>query len=62
MLTTAVQQAIKQFDLERVLPAWDGLAAKHQAAMEILTVPSMFVTSDASDLKVCSVYPYFNRR
>ncbi|KAI0035622.1 hypothetical protein K488DRAFT_82813 [Vararia minispora EC-137] len=50
-LSTAVRRELHQFDLERVLPAWDGLTSKHQAAMEVLTVPSMFVTSDTSSLQ-----------
>ncbi|KZV71410.1 hypothetical protein PENSPDRAFT_577785 [Peniophora sp. CONT] len=51
LLSDAIRQEIKQFEMERGLPAWDGLVAKHQAAMEVLTVPAMFVTSKPADLQ-----------
>jgi len=51
MLSSSVRRELLRFDLERALPAWDGLVAKHQAAMEAQTVPAMFVSSDPADLK-----------
>ncbi|KAI0069185.1 hypothetical protein BV25DRAFT_1791703 [Artomyces pyxidatus] len=49
MMSDSFRQELSRFDLQRVLPAWDGLVAKHQGALEALGVPTMFVTSAAAD-------------
>ncbi|VDC06246.1 unnamed protein product [Peniophora sp. CBMAI 1063] len=51
LLSDAIRREIQAFEVERALPAWDGLVAKHQAAMEVLTVPAMFVASNPADLQ-----------
>jgi hypothetical protein len=43
---------LKKFDVERVLPAWDGLVRGQQARLEALKVPTMFVTSETGDIEV----------
>ncbi|KAI5124801.1 hypothetical protein M0805_005433 [Coniferiporia weirii] len=43
------EKELHLFDRERVLPAWDGLIACQQAALESLGVPAMFVTSTGAD-------------
>jgi len=43
-LNHAFQKDLHKFDVERVLPAWDGLVIKQQAALEGAGVPTMFVT------------------
>lgn len=45
MLSDAYAQEIRKFDKERVLPAWDGLIAQQQTALEQQDVPTMFSTS-----------------
>ena len=52
LLSDAIRREVQTFEIERALPAWDGLVARHQAAMEVLTVPAMFVTSKSADLQV----------
>ncbi|KAF5333574.1 hypothetical protein D9611_002295 [Ephemerocybe angulata] len=49
MLQDAYQREIRKFDKERVLSAWDALAARQQAQLEALGVPNMFVTSEPKD-------------
>lgn len=46
------RRELQKFDVERVLPAWDGLLAKQQAALESLGVPTMFPTTTAGELQV----------
>lgn len=62
LLSDAIRRDMQAFELERALPAWDGLVAKHQAAMEILTVPAMFITSKPADLQVTTVVLVICRR
>ncbi len=49
------RKELVKFDLERVLPAWDGLVAKQQAALEALGVPTMFPSTDGRDREVLTV-------
>ncbi|EIW62152.1 uncharacterized protein TRAVEDRAFT_115718 [Trametes versicolor FP-101664 SS1] len=48
-LTDSFRAELQRFDRERVLPAWDGLLVKQQAALEALGVPAMFPTAQAAD-------------
>ncbi|KAI0829354.1 hypothetical protein BC628DRAFT_1337346 [Trametes gibbosa] len=48
-LSDSFRAELLRFDRERVLPAWDGLLAKQQAALEALGVPAMFPTTQAAD-------------
>lgn len=52
MMSNAFRQELGKFDLERALPAWDGLITKQQSALEELGVPTMFITSMAADREV----------
>jgi len=52
MITDAFKKEISKFDLERVLPAWDGLISRQQQELAQLSVPTMFLTSDSDDRKV----------
>jgi hypothetical protein len=45
MISDAFKKELLKFDLERVLPAWDGLISKQQASLEARGVPMMFPTS-----------------
>lgn len=51
-LSDGFQKELRKFDVERVLPAWDGLVRGQQARLEALEVPTMFVTSEAGDVEV----------
>ncbi|OCH95871.1 alpha/beta-hydrolase, partial [Obba rivulosa] len=51
-LSRSFLQELRKFDLERVLPAWDGLVTKQQAALESLGVPAMFPTTVSTDRDV----------
>ena len=46
------EEELTKFDRERVMPAWDGLVARQQAALERLGVPSMFVTEEGTEREV----------
>ncbi|KAI0356681.1 alpha/beta-hydrolase [Trametes cingulata] len=48
-LTDSFRAELLRFDRERVLPAWDGLLKKQQAALETLGVPAMFPTTQTAD-------------
>lgn len=52
MITDAFEKDIRRFDLERVIPAWDGLVARQQAELTQAHVPTMFVTGEAENLEV----------
>lgn len=52
MMSTAFRKELHKFDAERALVAWDGMVAKQQMALEVLAVPTMFVSSDTSDMEV----------
>jgi hypothetical protein len=54
MMSDTFRRETRKFDLERVLPAWDGLITKQQSALHELGVPLMFVTSSKSDVEVKS--------
>ncbi|KAH7930045.1 hypothetical protein BV22DRAFT_85863 [Leucogyrophana mollusca] len=49
MMNDAFRKEMQKFDVERVLIAWDGLASKQQHSLEILGVPTMFVTDSQAD-------------
>lgn len=51
-MTRKFRRELELFDLERALPAWDGLVSKQQAALEALGVPTMFPSAIAEDRKV----------
>jgi len=53
MLNDAYKKDLKKFDMERALPAFDGLIAKQQAALARLNVPTMSA-SDDKDLREVS--------
>ncbi|KAL7282045.1 hypothetical protein ACG7TL_003512 [Trametes sanguinea] len=48
-MTDSFRAELAKFDRERVLPAWDGLLTKQQAALESLGVPAMFPTTQTAD-------------
>ena len=52
MLSDSFQKELRKFDVERVLPAWDGLVRGQQARLEALKVPTMFVSNEAGDVEV----------
>ncbi|KAA1466046.1 hypothetical protein DENSPDRAFT_876203 [Dentipellis sp. KUC8613] len=49
MLSDSFRRELKKFDIERAIPAWDGLVGKQQTALEALGVPSMFPTSSKAE-------------
>ena len=51
-LSDGLQKELRKFDVERVLPAWDGLVRGQQVRFEALKVPTMFVTDEAVDVEV----------
>ncbi|KAJ8481581.1 hypothetical protein ONZ51_g5892 [Trametes cubensis] len=51
-LTDSFRAELAKFDRERILPAWDGLLTKQQAALESLGVPAMFPTTQQADREV----------
>lgn len=52
MLQDGYQKEMRQFDRERVLTAWDALAARQQAQLESLGVPNMSISSNSKDKEV----------
>ena len=57
-MSDAFRTELRKFDAERVLPAWDGLVRSQQARLEVLNVPTMFVTDDANDAEVRIETPF----
>lgn len=51
-LSESFRRELRQFDRDRVLPAWDGLVAKQQTMLESLGVPTMFQTIASGDREV----------
>ncbi|KAH9991439.1 hypothetical protein BJV77DRAFT_529422 [Russula vinacea] len=51
VLSDSFQKELRKFDVERVLPAWDGLVRGQQARLEALKVPTMFVSNEAGDVE-----------
>ncbi|KAJ3878780.1 hypothetical protein F5051DRAFT_404799 [Lentinula edodes] len=49
MLVDAFEKELKRFDVERVLPAWDGLVLQQQEALFQMGVPTMFATTELSE-------------
>ncbi|KAL5507865.1 hypothetical protein ACEPAH_5483 [Sanghuangporus vaninii] len=45
------ENELNKFDRERVMPAWEGLITRQQAALEKLGVPAMFVSSEKPDME-----------
>lgn len=54
MLTDAFKKELEKFDLERVLPAWDGLISKQQSIFSQHEVPAMFTTNISADREVAN--------
>lgn len=54
MLNDAYKKELRKFDIERALPAFDGLIAKQQAALAHLNVPTMCVSNDKNLREVLS--------
>ncbi|OBZ71840.1 hypothetical protein A0H81_08216 [Grifola frondosa] len=48
-MTESFRRELHRFDLERVIPAWDGLVTKQQTTLEALGVPAMFPTTVGVD-------------
>ena len=46
------ENELNKFDRERVVPAWEGVIARQQAALEKLGVPAMFTSSEKQDMEV----------
>ena len=55
MMTDGFKKELQKFDLERVIPAWDGLISKQQATLSQQNVPTMFVTKTVADREVCDL-------
>lgn len=51
-MTEAFQKELRKFDIERALPAWDGLISKQQTELESMGVPSMYLTTLTADREV----------
>ncbi|KAF8914147.1 hypothetical protein CPB84DRAFT_1820066 [Gymnopilus junonius] len=51
MIADAFKKELFKFDLEHVIPAWDGLASRQQLELSQLNVPTMCVTGDNEHLK-----------
>ncbi|TFK74447.1 hypothetical protein BDN72DRAFT_55351 [Pluteus cervinus] len=49
MINVAFKKELEKLDVERVLPAWDGLISKQQATLAQQNVPTMFVTKTVVD-------------
>ncbi len=60
-MTESFRAELQKFDRERVLPTWDGLVTKQQAALEALGVPAMFPTTLATDREVRTGAPQASR-
>lgn len=52
-MSQSFEKELDKFDKERVLPAWDALISRQQAALDKLGVPSMFVSKEKGDREVC---------
>ncbi|KAH9943003.1 alpha/beta-hydrolase [Epithele typhae] len=51
-LSATFRAELRRFDRDRALPAWDGLVARQQAALEGWHAPAMFLTSHGPDREV----------
>ncbi|GBE79211.1 hypothetical protein BKA93DRAFT_823902 [Sparassis latifolia] len=49
MISDALRKELQNFDSTRAIPAWDGLLAKQQAALQSLGVPAMYPTTVTTD-------------
>jgi len=49
MMLAAFHKELAEFDRSRILPAWDALVERQQAALESRAVPTMTVTTTACD-------------
>jgi len=52
IISDAFKKELYQFDLERVLPAWDRLISNQQSTLALRGVPTMFTTDVAADREV----------
>ncbi|KAI0092554.1 hypothetical protein BDY19DRAFT_924975 [Irpex rosettiformis] len=50
-LTDSFRRELEKFDLERVLPAWDGMLNRQQTALESLGVPTMYPTMASAEIQ-----------
>jgi len=55
MTLATFHKEIREFDRLRILPAWDGLIAKQQHALESRAVPSMTVTTIPNEREVSTL-------
>lgn len=46
------EKELGKFNSERVIPAWDALVSRQQAALENLGVPTMYITSTIKERQV----------
>ncbi|KAJ3820965.1 hypothetical protein F5880DRAFT_890861 [Lentinula raphanica] len=51
MLSAALVKELKQFDLERALPAWDGLVLKQEERLAQLGLPDTLFKAEVSERK-----------
>ncbi|KAF8897174.1 hypothetical protein BD779DRAFT_1465429 [Infundibulicybe gibba] len=51
-LNDAFKRELQKFDLERVLPSWDGLISQQQVTLAAHNVPAMFATSETPDRQI----------
>ena len=42
------EKELQKFDSDRVLPAWDALVTRQQAALEEAAVPAMFESNETA--------------
>ncbi|KAF9057490.1 hypothetical protein BJ165DRAFT_1420760 [Panaeolus papilionaceus] len=49
MMTDSFKKEIARFDVDRVLPAWDGLVSRQQQELAQLNLPTMFITTENED-------------
>jgi len=59
MLSDSFQRELQEFDVKRVLPAWDGLITKQQSTLEGQGVPGMFITTAGVDREVRFSFFFF---
>ncbi|KAJ3760495.1 hypothetical protein EV360DRAFT_39717 [Lentinula raphanica] len=55
MLSAALVKELKQFDLERALPAWDGLVLKQEERLAQLGLPDTLFKAEVSERKVSTL-------
>ncbi|KAG8961674.1 hypothetical protein FRC03_005082 [Tulasnella sp. 419] len=48
-LDVDLERALKKFDLENVLPAWDAILTRQQNVLEELRIPTIYATTNSSE-------------